>query len=117
MEQQHGPPKARCWPANGTSTSHDRPVDDPKLPVRCIRCRGPVAVSRRYDAGCEHQAGVKPRQSDGAPIAGYEAAARHLLGRGLLPAPNLPALRAMWREGGQKRRLAVFIAESWELAG
>jgi hypothetical protein len=50
-------------------------------------------------------------------IRGYEQAAHHLLGHGLLPAPNLPALRTMYRCGGYQRRVAEVIAEAWELAG
>jgi hypothetical protein len=45
----------------------------------------------------------------------YEAAASHLLGHGLTPAPNVPAMRAMWKRGGPSRRAAELIAEAWKL--
>jgi hypothetical protein len=50
---------------------------------------------------------------DGPAHRGYEAAARHLLDYGLTPAPNLPALRAMWKAGAESRRVAQVIAERW----
>jgi hypothetical protein len=50
------------------------------------------------------------------PAAGYELAAEHLIDHGLLPAPNLSAMRSMWRAGGQSQRTARFIAERWEQA-
>jgi hypothetical protein len=49
-------------------------------------------------------------------IAGYEDAASHLLAAGLLPAPNVVALRSMWKAGGRSRRVAQIIAHSWEMA-
>jgi hypothetical protein len=42
---------------------------------------------------------------------GYEDAARHLLDHGLTPAPNRLALQAMWRAGGESRRVAQVIAQ------
>jgi hypothetical protein len=47
---------------------------------------------------------------------GYAQAAEHLLNCGLTPAPNLAALRSMWKAGGASRRAAQVIAERWELA-
>ena len=46
---------------------------------------------------------------------GYEAAARHLLGLGLTPAPNTPGLQLMWRRGGESRGIAELVAERFEL--
>jgi hypothetical protein len=48
-------------------------------------------------------------------VSGYEAAARHLLDHGLVAAPNLPALREMWKAGGESRRVAQVIFEWWDL--
>jgi hypothetical protein len=48
--------------------------------------------------------------------AGYESAAAHLLGFGLLPAPNHEGLRLMWHRGGHTRQAAELIAERWELS-
>lgn len=49
------------------------------------------------------------------PSAGYEAAAHHLLGHGLTPAPNVTALRGMWNCGGAGRAAAEIVAERWGL--
>lgn len=49
------------------------------------------------------------------PINGYPEAAEHLLTVGLCPAPNLPALRAMWKRGGAELRTASRIVEAWEV--
>jgi hypothetical protein len=49
-------------------------------------------------------------------VDGYRDAAEHLLAQGLPPAPNLPAMRVMWRRGGTDQRLALRIAEVWEVA-
>lgn len=49
-------------------------------------------------------------------IDGYRDAAQHLLAQGLTPAPNLPAMRGMWKRGGDDQRLAVRIAQLWEVA-
>jgi hypothetical protein len=46
---------------------------------------------------------------------GYEHAAMHLLSLGLTPSPNLPAMRAMYRCGGESRRVAQVISERWGL--
>lgn len=47
------------------------------------------------------------------PIDGYPEAAAHLLTLGLCPAPNLPALRAMWKQGGADLRNASLIVQAW----
>lgn len=49
-------------------------------------------------------------------IDGYRDAAQHLLANGMTPAPNLAAMRAMWRRGGPDRDLVRAIAERWEIA-
>jgi hypothetical protein len=50
---------------------------------------------------------------DGPALRGYEDAAVHLLSLGLTPAPNLPALREMWRAGAEIRLVAQVISERW----
>jgi hypothetical protein len=50
-----------------------------------------------------------------APTAGYEDAARHLLTNGLTPAPNVPALQAMWTASAESRAVAQLIVKRWEL--
>jgi hypothetical protein len=47
----------------------------------------------------------------------YQDAAEHLLALDLPPAPNVVAMRRMWRRGGDGLRLAARIAEHWGLAG
>lgn len=49
-------------------------------------------------------------------IDGYRDACQHLLAEGLTPAPNVPVMRAMWARGGDDQRLAIRIAEAWEVA-
>jgi hypothetical protein len=34
----------------------------------------------------------------------------------MIPAPNVPVMRAMWHRGGTDQRLALRIAELWEVA-
>jgi hypothetical protein len=46
---------------------------------------------------------------------GYAAASAYLLALGLTPAPNPPALRAMWLAGAESRRVAQVVAERWGL--
>jgi hypothetical protein len=48
-------------------------------------------------------------------VTAYHDAAQHLLHLGLLPAPLLPELRALWRRG--ERDLVAEITSRWELAG
>lgn len=49
-------------------------------------------------------------------VDGYRDAAQHLIDVGLTPAPNLRAMRVMWRRGAGEQRLAVRLAERWEVA-
>lgn len=49
-------------------------------------------------------------------VDGYRDAVLHLDADGLLAAPRLAELGAMWRRGGADQRLAVHIAERWELS-
>jgi hypothetical protein len=74
-----------------------------------------VAGLRRRRAACR---GASDPWSYPPPgPRGYPAAAQHLLGCGLTPAPNLAALREMWRSGGEQRAAADLIADRWGLAG
>jgi hypothetical protein len=50
-------------------------------------------------------------------IDGYRDAAQHLHALGLLPAPLIPEMHALWARGGTGRRLAAEVAARWELAG
>lgn len=44
---------------------------------------------------------------------GYRDAAHHLAAHGLCPAPNVAALRDMWKAGGESRRVAAVISDRW----
>jgi hypothetical protein len=72
---------------------------------RAASWRLPVLDSGRSD----------PWHYDDPGVLGYEAAAAHLLGHGLLPSPNQEGLLAMWRRGGHCRQAAELIAEAWGL--
>jgi hypothetical protein len=65
-------------------------------------CRDP------WTCGCDAE-GPSDRM-----IAAYEATAETLLALGLPPAPFLPELRAMWRNGGHSRAVVRAIAARWE---
>jgi len=75
-------------------------------------------TKERRSPGCTARAASNELVEDqsNAPCRGYEDAARHLLDQGLLPAPNLPALRGMWAAGGESRRAAQVIAAAWGFA-
>jgi hypothetical protein len=46
----------------------------------------------------------------------YKKAAQHLLGCGLIPAPDRAGLGLMWKAGGESRHVAQVIAERWDLS-
>lgn len=58
-----------------------------------------------------------PERLSDVQLDAYATAAEHLLNLNLPPAPNIGAMRRLWRRGGAGQRLAVRIAERWELAG
>lgn len=88
-----------------------RDCDQPTAIYRQLRARRaasrrlPALASGRSDPWCYDP-----------PIQGYAEAAQHLLDHGLTPAPDLPAMRLMWQHGGEEQRLAIRIAELWEVA-
>jgi hypothetical protein len=75
------------------------------MPLNC-GCRDPWTCRCRDD-----RAEFTERHVDG-----YVSAVLHLLDKGLMPAPNLPAMRLMYRRGGRDRRIASEIAERWGTA-
>lgn len=77
---------------------------------RQVRARR--AESRRLPVQ-DHSGRSDPCWYEPPGESGYEPAALHLLDHGLLPAPNRGALRAMWRSGGESRRIAEVIAQRW----
>lgn len=80
---------------------------------RATTCRLPVLDCGHVDPWtCRHDADDITDQY----IDGYRDAAQHLLANGLTPAPNLAAMRAMWRRGGAERDLVRVIAERWQVS-
>uniref|UniRef100_A0A5Q5BKW4 Uncharacterized protein n=2 Tax=unclassified Mycobacterium TaxID=2642494 RepID=A0A5Q5BKW4_MYCSS len=77
-----------------------------RLPVLACGCADPWT--------CRHH--TKHGSVTDQFVDGYRDAAEHLLASGLTPPPNLPAMRAMWKRGGHDQRLAVRIAELWQVA-
>ncbi|MCV7237706.1 hypothetical protein [Mycolicibacterium celeriflavum] len=73
--------------------------------ISCGRCTDP------WTCRCWNPDEITDRYVDG-----YRDAAQHLLDQGLTPAPNVLALRVMWRRGGDDQRLARRVAERWEVA-
>ncbi len=117
--QENGPPvgppevggraprTTRATPTNpiiftSTLDSADRDIVSQHRGRRAASRRLPVQESRRSD----------PWWYD-PPAAGYEDAVNHLLGQGLIPAPNREGLRAMWKRGGNSRASAELIAQRW----
>jgi hypothetical protein len=76
-----------------------------RLPPFHESCRDPWTC-RHYDAP----------ESPERNVEGYYATAQHLLAAGLLPAPNVPAMRILWRQDGEQRRVARLVAERWDVA-
>ena len=74
-------------------------------PLNCCPCRDPLGCR------CHNPARINDQYVDG-----YQDAAQHLLTEGLPPAPNVAALRRLWRRGGQDQRLARRVAELWEVS-
>lgn len=58
----------------------------------------------------------EPDQITDQYVDGYRDAVEHLLSQGLAPAPDLRALRILWRRSGEDRRLAMCVTETWEVA-
>jgi hypothetical protein len=76
-----------------------------QLPVRrATSWRLPLLDSRKSDPWWYPEPGE----------CGYPEAAAHLLDCGLTPAPNLPAMRSMWKASPESRRVARIISERWE---
>jgi hypothetical protein len=73
--------------------------------------QGPDSLRSRHSQPDTHQDTGTDQQ-----LRAYECAASHLLAVGLTPAPDVPALRVMWKAGPESRRMAQIIADRWELA-
>lgn len=75
-------------------------------------------ASRRapaLDCGCADP--IRCRCANDEPsdryVDAYAAALRHLKAAGLAGAPLVPEMRAMWRRGGDARRMVEDVAGGW----
>jgi len=78
-----------------------------------------IATQRIPELACGHVDPWTPacrNESTDRCIDGYRDAAQHLLAHGLTPAPNIAAMRDMWKRGGADQLLAVQIANLWEVS-
>jgi len=123
-DHQHGPPiKVEAGaphhqddrPSTNNAGGHDTTKDQRSLVGHQQDARRAASWrSSRLACGCRDPWPCRCGQAE--PTTGNERAVQHLVGLGLLPAPNREGLRVMWRRGGQSRQAAEFIAERWDLA-
>lgn len=87
---------------------------------RTTGCTQYIAALRRRRAAAQRTPVLDDGHADPwhyPPItAGYCDAAQHLLERGMTPAPNVSAMREMWKRGGVERDLVQTIAERWDVS-
>jgi hypothetical protein len=97
------PPRRQCGPdLSALRRRHAAALRLPPLaPCGCIRDPG----HDRHRCGDEITTSM---------VDGYRAAVLHLRAHGLLAAPDIAAMQALWRRGGDDRQLAQ---ELYELAG
>ena len=76
-------------------------------------CR-PLWCGCRDPWTCRHYDEPKPLTDHG--VDAYRAAALALIEAGCCPAPNIDALRALWRRGGADRELVLEISQRWVVA-
>lgn len=108
MSARNGPPKddrppENREPINSFSGRHATPT--------ATNCKG--QLRRRRDAS-RRLPGGDPWHYEPLTV-GYEPAARHLLALGLTPAPNVAAMREIWKANAESRRIVQIIVERWEV--
>jgi hypothetical protein len=96
---------------NHTNAPHGTAIAVQLRRRRAASYRLPVLDCGRSDPWYYDDPEPSERAADG-----YYATARHLLAAGMLPAPNVPAMRLMWRRDVEQRELARYIAERWEVS-
>jgi hypothetical protein len=84
-----------------------------KTRLQYTRCRNPLRARR---VAAQRLEGGDPWRRTDPGVRGYPEAAAHLLGHGYTPAPNIPAMREMWKSGPETRALARIIAERWAVS-
>jgi hypothetical protein len=86
----------------------------------------PVQLRRRRDAalrleplvcGCRDPWPCRCHDYEQSDVQfdAYQDAAQHLMELDLSPGPDVVAMRRMWRRGGHSQRLAMEIADRWEV--
>ncbi|MFZ0718128.1 hypothetical protein [Mycobacterium sp.] len=104
----------------------EKPAPTGRLSPKCIAYNDSTAIVQglhRRRAASQRLPVLDCRRSDPwfypepdeRGYADYAAAASHLLELGLTPAPNVPAMRSMWKARGESQRVAWAIAERWEV--
>jgi len=111
-----GPPRddegrAPTDPADVKVDNHPNATDATAIAVQLRRRRAasyrlPVLDCGRSDPWYYDRPELSERTADG-----YCAAALHLIAAGLLPAPDLGAMRILWRRDTEQRNVARQIAE------
>jgi hypothetical protein len=64
---------------------------------------------------CKHF-GESASEASEVEVDAYLKTALLLLAHGYTPAPNIRAMRGLWRRGGASRDVARRISERWEIA-
>jgi hypothetical protein len=117
-DHDHGPPdeKARYASRGNRANPNSFPISSNPdytangIPLQLRRRRG--ASWRLPPLDCGYR---DPMHCEPPGVRGYEDAAAMLLSLGLTPAPNLPALRVMWKAGDESRRVVEVIGQRWEM--
>ena len=112
------PPERESRPGGYSGTAAKSTARTDHDLIRCRRRRLPLRARRvaSWRLPVLESCGRSDPWHYEPPTTGYEAAALHLLELGLTPAPNIPAMQAMWTAGGESRRAVQIVAERWELA-
>ena len=121
-DDESGPPRPAAADHNSIPTSHRQEAGFAHSRPEPRQCAvGQAWRRRRASWRCEPLAGGhadpwrpwRERLSD-RQIDGYRDAVQHLHGLGLLAAPDVEAMRQLWRRSRDDRRLVSELAERWE---
>jgi hypothetical protein len=91
----------------------------PKGPINSLGSHHTTPAGIEYSRGIRRRRAASWRIPGGdpwryePPVGGYEEAAMHLLELGLTPGLCLPAMRQMWRDSPESRRVVRIISERW----
>ena len=116
-----GPPRddegrAPTDPADVKVDNHTNATDATAIAVQLRRRRAASYRLPVLDSGRSDPWHYDPPEPSERTAEGYYATAQHLLAAGLLPAPNVPAMRVMWRRDVEQRELARLIADHWQVS-